>query len=266
MADEQSRPRVGDGSGATATKRSAIVVNSAAEVEPLGRFDWERLLSACTLPRTTKLVGLLLAMYANADGSNAHPGRRRLAAWSQMTERAIEQHLTTLRNLGLIERIEKGHGNRFYRRADCYRLTVPVDLHDRVTLIPDPALPALDANAGSGSSPVDNPQNPNGGSPSSTSREVLNPNGDVLNPNAHALEGEPPFAPPSMSTTDGLSPRMDNSSSVITSAEVEGGPAERSEPPADDDHQHGQGAEMPTCGCGVVLDRDGSCFVCAGRS
>jgi DNA-binding transcriptional ArsR family regulator len=236
-------------------------------VKPLGRFAWERLLLGCELPRVTKLVGLALAVYANRDGSNAHPGNRRLAAWSQLTERAVKQHLATLRDLGLIERTEKGHGNRFYRRADCYQLTEPADLHDRVRLINDPGVDCgdlLEGNDGSPSSPVDYAQKGNDGSPSSASRDVLKGNADVLKGNADALDGEPPFTPPSMSTKDGLSPRMDTPSSVVTSAEVEGRPAERPEPSATNDPHQRQTAERPSCECGVVLDPDGSCFACSG--
>lgn len=201
-------------------------------LEPCGRFEWERVLVACDLPKTTKLVGLMLAIYTNAGGGNAHPGNRRLAAWCGLGEQAIERNLKTLRELGLVERVEKGRGNRYYRRADCYRLTVPDDLHDRVTLLPDPGL------SGNGASPstVLNPspvtgsriQNPSPGTGSNGAAEFLNPSPEVLNPSLATLEPVAGDAPTSMYNTDALPTRMDRSSSEVTSAEVEGEPAEHS--------------------------------------
>lgn len=166
-------------------------------LEPLGRFEWERLLLRCDLPRTTKYVGLVLAVFTNRDGGNAHPGNRRLAALTGLKERALENNLKTLRELGLIERTEEGNGNRYYRRADCYRLTLPDDLDERVSFVPDPGLtlnphrdagsndgPGMDAAAGTDADPF---QNPHAG---------------TQNPHPRTPEPAPGCAPSRKSTTD----------------------------------------------------------------
>jgi hypothetical protein len=207
------------------------------DLEPLNRFEWERALLAADIPRNAKLVGLILAVYANGDdGTNAHPGNPRLVAWSGLSDRAVERQLALMRDKGLIFRTEKGHGNEHYRRADCYRLTAPVDYAARgLSFRPDPAIKSQNPPDVAGSGPVDDSQNPPDVAGSTSKGEVLNPPLATLNP---------PLATPEPATGDGLpsrkhqagsSPRMANSSVPRERAEVEGNGAGRTEPPADDD-------------------------------
>jgi hypothetical protein len=98
------------------------------------RFEWERAVRALPIrPPVRKLVGLMLATYANKDGSNAHPGEDRLAADCGLTERAVRGHLAALRDdLGLIERTYRGSQSGRRKLADEYALRVPADVVARL--------------------------------------------------------------------------------------------------------------------------------------
>lgn len=107
-------------------------------VEPLSRFEWERVVMAVDIAPTTKLVALGLATFANRSGGNAHPGNARLARELNVTVRTVERHLETLRSVGLVERTFRGSAAGRRRMADVYRLVVADDLHDRVSFIESP--------------------------------------------------------------------------------------------------------------------------------
>lgn len=100
------------------------------EHQPLGRFEWEQLLRDIRLPPGAKYTGAILATYANADGSRAHPGEDLLADVLGWKQRAVRSHLALLRRLGLIHRISHGGSKR--RLADVYQLTMPDDLPGRL--------------------------------------------------------------------------------------------------------------------------------------
>lgn len=100
-----------------------------------GRYEWERLIRRVRIGRTTKFVALALATYADADGSRVRPGEARLAAVTELTDRAVRNALKSLRELGLIERVNKGGRHGMYGMADVYRLAIPVDLLDRLELL-----------------------------------------------------------------------------------------------------------------------------------
>lgn len=105
---------------------------------PIDRFSWERSVRRLALGRTSKLVGLMLATYADRDGDNAHPGVDRLSADCESDERTIRRHLTRLAELGLIERTFEGSSAGRRRLADCYRLTMPAN-PQAIGLTRDPA-------------------------------------------------------------------------------------------------------------------------------
>lgn len=82
-------------------------------------------------PKTARAM-LTLGSYASPDGTNVRPGRVRLAADCEVTLRTAQRYLTWARGKGLISRTARG--NRRLGLADEYRLTLPDDLADRVTL------------------------------------------------------------------------------------------------------------------------------------
>lgn len=78
---------------------------------------------------------MLLASYGNLDGTRIWPGVDRLVLVTCASRSTVLRQLTTLRDAGLIERVRRG--DRARGHADEYRLTVPVDVLDRVWLTPD---------------------------------------------------------------------------------------------------------------------------------
>lgn len=130
--------------------------SSNAATQPATRFDWERVIRRANLPTTTKLVALLLATYADQDGTNVHPGVERLARVVGQSTRSVEKHLDKLRTVQLVVRTTRA--NRYLGLADEYRLTVPLDLSGLDLL--DPNENQRQPKPGSGDSPdgpVDNP-------------------------------------------------------------------------------------------------------------
>jgi hypothetical protein len=104
------------------------------ELQPAGRFEWERVVRRCLLPKDTKLVAFTCATYADPDGSRVRPGVPRLAAVAGMGQSTLRRHLQALAEIGLLERVSHGGGHGRERGAR-WRLTVPSDLLDRVQLL-----------------------------------------------------------------------------------------------------------------------------------
>lgn len=104
--------------------------------EPIGRFQWEQFILRLKLPDHLRLTALMLATWANRDGSQVRPGRLRLATYRDLSEKQVGRHVTELRRLGLLEITEKG--NQYGFRTTVYRLTLPDDLADKVEILPEP--------------------------------------------------------------------------------------------------------------------------------
>lgn len=92
------------------------------------RFDWERIVRRARIPAGTKYLALMLATYANADGTKVQPGVKRLAIVMQVSRKTVIRGFGDLRELGLVERVKQG--NRHAQENDSYRLTAPWDLPD----------------------------------------------------------------------------------------------------------------------------------------
>lgn len=108
------------------------------DLSPIGRFEWERALRGWHLPPSTKLVGLVLATYANQDGSSIRPTQAQVARDTGLGVRAVRKHLAVLRDdLSVIERTHRGSSSGRVNYADVYRLVVPDDLFDRLSLVPN---------------------------------------------------------------------------------------------------------------------------------
>jgi hypothetical protein len=58
--------------------------------------EWRARLADSDLPSTTKLVGLVWSLDANADGTNGHPGGARMASRCSLSKRAVFEHLGNL--------------------------------------------------------------------------------------------------------------------------------------------------------------------------
>ncbi|MFI9507548.1 hypothetical protein [Nocardia sp. NPDC052566] len=110
-------------------------MDSGVGLLPVDRFEWERLVRRIEMDKTAKYLGLMLATYAERDGTRVRPGVERLALVTCMSEPTVKRALSALRALGLIERTRRG--NRHAGLADEYRLTVPSNLLDHPMLDPD---------------------------------------------------------------------------------------------------------------------------------
>lgn len=128
---------------------------------PAERFEWERIVRRIVMPANTKLLALVLATYADQDGTRVRPGNPVLAAVTGQGVATVGRQLRQLRDeYGLLEQTRRGGGRGGTKRASEHRLTIPVDLLDRVELLtpsdePDRMRDHL-AIVQSGPSPVDN--------------------------------------------------------------------------------------------------------------
>lgn len=101
---------------------------------PVGRYEWEALLRRAELPKDIKYVGLLLATFADSDGSRVRPGEAELALAAGEGASTVRKRVKVLRELGLIALVARGGGRGGKFKASVYRLTMPLDLLDRVEL------------------------------------------------------------------------------------------------------------------------------------
>lgn len=106
------------------------------ELMPARRYEWERIVRRIVMPKPYKLLALALATYADPDGSRIRPGAEVLADVTGDTERNVRRLLAALRNrFGLLEIVSRGGGRGGRGKASEYRLTIPVDLMERVEML-----------------------------------------------------------------------------------------------------------------------------------
>lgn len=111
------------------------VTGATRQLVPVDRFEWERVVRRVQTHSTTKYLALVMATYADQDGSRIRPGVERLALVMCVSEKTVKRAFAELRALGLVERTKQG--NRHRGLADEYRLTVPSTLLDEPMLNPD---------------------------------------------------------------------------------------------------------------------------------
>lgn len=106
--------------------------NSTSQADRFGvsRWDWERALDAdfCTLSRQARLVGLVVATFADGDtGHGAYPSQKAIGKRAGISDRSVREILADLRDSGWLARtfVAARQGGRS-DKADGYRLTVPI--------------------------------------------------------------------------------------------------------------------------------------------
>lgn len=135
------------------------MLNGNTELKPMGRFEWERIVRRLVVPKHIKLLLLVLGTYADADGSRVRPGTEVLAAITGDGEKNVRRIMTTVRDLGLLELVSRGGGRGGKGKASEYRLTIPVDLIERVQMLtPECHEPYSPDIWMSTQSPVDKPE------------------------------------------------------------------------------------------------------------
>jgi len=115
---------------------TAVPTDDSTSLRPVGRYEWEAILRRAVLPKDVKYVGLVLATYADPDGTRVRPGAQELAAASEQSEPTVRRRVAELRALGLITQVSRGGGRGGAGKAAEYRLTLPADLLERIELRP----------------------------------------------------------------------------------------------------------------------------------
>lgn len=91
------------------------------------RFRWERTVRSIQMDPSTKLVALLLATYADKDGTKVRPGLKRLAEDAGLSRRTMMRATSALREMGLLDRINRGSNLGKRDLVDVYRLVIPTN-------------------------------------------------------------------------------------------------------------------------------------------
>lgn len=107
----------------------------AVVCKPVDKDEWIRVMRRVRMASGTKYLGLMMATYADFDGTRVFPGVERLALVMGVSEKTVKRALSDLRGLGMVERVKQG--NRHAGKADEYRLTTPVDLSGCLMLDPE---------------------------------------------------------------------------------------------------------------------------------
>lgn len=101
--------------------------------EPITVRQWTDVVRRARLGRTNKAVALMLATYADNDGTRVFPGVARIAVDCEISYNVAQTALSALRAAGLIERVT--YGARRRGKSDEYRLLLAADLLDRVEVL-----------------------------------------------------------------------------------------------------------------------------------
>lgn len=136
--------RPNEGGGPLRVNGTAIGADTPAPFMRADRFEWERIVRRIVAPKHVKFLALVLATYADTDGTRVRPGLKRLAAVTGDDERNVRRILRVIReDLGLLEMVSRGGGRGRIEKAAVYRLAIPADLLERATLL-DPDEQATD--------------------------------------------------------------------------------------------------------------------------
>lgn len=241
---------------------------------------WVNVIRRARLGATTKLVALMIATYADPDGTHVFPGAARLAVQCEVSYSAARRALARLRGAGLIELARRGARKR--GQADEYRLILAVDLMERCE-VPAPdqerlaverlnrrerrgsTVPGVAVEATSTAQPVTVDQ------ASTVTGEAVEPAGGQVS-TVHQEGGRTvstaqvrPVLPLTTDRPPSIRPLPDKQPPSQTA----GVPADVAVARARDREQDPiptktkRNTDVPTCErCGTMLDPDGSCFIC----
>lgn len=114
---------------------------------PVPRFDWERLVKRLPMAMDLKGFALLLATWADPDGTRVRPGEDRLVAVTGWSKSTIARRTRQLRELGLLEVTRRGGGRGGAGSATVYRLAARPDVLATPGLLPPDEMPSHRAPA-----------------------------------------------------------------------------------------------------------------------
>lgn len=98
------------------------------KAEPCRTLEWHRRFRSAALPIATKGVGLVLASYANMDGTSVRPGMAALMECTGLEERQLRRHLTAIRTAGWAILICTGSSFGRSAKTSEYRLSYPAEV------------------------------------------------------------------------------------------------------------------------------------------
>jgi biotin operon repressor len=107
---------------------------------PVYTATWIELVARCKLPASRKSVAIMLASFANADGTNTYPSLPKLAVMAGLTQNRAREHVQALEAIGLLICVKRGGGRR---NPSVYRLVRP-DL-TALPLVLDPDMEPMPA-------------------------------------------------------------------------------------------------------------------------
>jgi hypothetical protein len=95
--------------------------------------EWVNVVRRARLHATTKLVALLMASYADPDGTRIYPGVARLVIQSGLGYRTVQREMARLRTAGLTEQMPRKGLRRGWSAP--YRLILAADLLEKVDVL-----------------------------------------------------------------------------------------------------------------------------------
>lgn len=95
------------------------------EPQPVGRFDWERLVDRAEMPGHLKATAYVLAHHANNDGSHVRCGRERLADILDISTHTAGVNREALVAMGWLRLVKRGGGRNGEGTTSLYQLTDP---------------------------------------------------------------------------------------------------------------------------------------------
>lgn len=95
--------------------------------------QWTEVIRRARIGRSVKAVALMMATYADANGTRIFPGLAVLAVATELNYKTVSSAVSKLQKWGLIERLKTSHRGR--RHADEYRLVLAADVVERVEIL-----------------------------------------------------------------------------------------------------------------------------------
>ncbi|MGH3190003.1 MAG: hypothetical protein ACRDOL_22610 [Streptosporangiaceae bacterium] len=105
------------------------------DLKPAAVNEWVPVWRRVIAEPSVKNVGLHAASYADPDGTNIFPGILRMANVTGLSERAVRDAFSFIRESGLMHRCSKGSAAGRRGFSDEYRLTIPLDIFARVQML-----------------------------------------------------------------------------------------------------------------------------------
>lgn len=95
--------------------------------------QWTEVVRRARIGKSVKAVALMMATYADSNGTRIFPGLAVLAVATELNYNTVSSAVSKLQKCGLIERLKTSHQGR--RQANEWRLVLAADVVDRVEIL-----------------------------------------------------------------------------------------------------------------------------------